>query len=292
MPPKQDPSYDPLPDIAALPGEDQRFYNDMYGDAQVPQEVAADVSTMPEIPQTGMRFDFGSLNVQTKEDFAALPEEQKELLRAMKRGVQFTPESAAKFVLGQRERQQKLQDSASSPQAVAETDAAFARAQKAYNTTKKIDYALKRVIGKDAKNPRYSSYVGAYSVNPLKYVPGTETRQFKNDLDSLKALLGLAAAGDNKGQGQVSNYERELYAAASSVGLDIANTGESFGATLEQIKQQNDAQLAENEAVLNKLQGKKPDQSGQQQTQQAPLQTKTIGNQTWVRKPEGWVPQR
>ena len=113
--------HDPLPALENLPGGDQRFYNDMYNDSGVPQEVAADAAGMssmseaPAIPETGMRFDFGSLNVQTKEDFAALPDEQKELLRAMKRGVQFTEESAAKFVLGQRERQQKLQDSMQDP---------------------------------------------------------------------------------------------------------------------------------------------------------------------------------
>lgn len=112
-----------MPESVDIPGADSRFYQDLYddmGNQGAPQEVVDDVSAMPseeeqpmdEIPETGMRFDFGSLRVQTKEDFAALPEEQKELLRAMKRGVQFTEESAAKFVLQQRERQQRLADEA------------------------------------------------------------------------------------------------------------------------------------------------------------------------------------
>ncbi len=53
--------YDPLPALADLPGGDQRFYNDMYNDSGVPQEVAADAAGMPAmseapaIPETGRR---------------------------------------------------------------------------------------------------------------------------------------------------------------------------------------------------------------------------------------------
>ena len=162
----------------------------------------------------------------------------------------------------------KSQSEQNSPKAVAETDAAFARAQRAFGATQKIDYAIKRIMGEEDK-PRYKSYVGAYSMSPLGLVPGTETRQFQTDLASLKALLGLAAAGETKGQGQVSNYERELYGAASSIGLDLANTEESFKETLSQIKKQNDAQMAENESMLNRLQGKRPAAAGQSQQQSA-----------------------
>jgi hypothetical protein len=162
----------------------------------------------------------------------------------------------------------KSQSEQNSPKAVAETDAAFARAQRAFGATQKIDYAIKRIMGEEDK-PRYKSYVGAYSMSPLGLVPGTETRQFQTDLASLKALLGLAAAGETKGQGQVSNYERELYGAASSIGLDLANTEESFKETLLQIKKQNDAQMAENESMLNRLQGKRPAAAGQSQPQSA-----------------------
>ena len=162
----------------------------------------------------------------------------------------------------------KSQSEQNSPKAVAETDAAFARAQRAFGATQKIDYAIKRIMGEDDK-PRYKSYVGVYSMSPLGMVPGTETRQFQTDLASLKALLGLAAAGETKGQGQVSNYERELYGAASSIGLDLSNTEDSFRETLIQIKKQNDAQMAENESMLSKLQGKRPSAAGQSQQQSA-----------------------
>ena len=162
----------------------------------------------------------------------------------------------------------KSQSEQNSPKAVAETDAAFARAQRAFGATQKIDYAIKRIMGEEDK-PRYKSYVGAYSMSPLGLVPGTETRQFQTDLASLKALLGLAAAGETKGQGQVSNYERELYGAASSIGLDLSNTEDSFRETLIQIKKQNDAQMAENESMLSKLQGKRPSAAGQSQQQSA-----------------------
>jgi hypothetical protein len=88
------PSMDPPPE----------FLEEMNGvpaeDYAVPDEVYNDVAAEP-LPETGMGFDFNSLNVQTREDFDRLPLEQQELLKAMKRGVQFTPAGAADFVLKQ-----------------------------------------------------------------------------------------------------------------------------------------------------------------------------------------------
>ena len=102
--PMPDDPMAPLPAVDTVPLDAMDAMNgvsaDPYADAPIPQDVANDVAAM-EIPSTGMAFDFNSLNVQTKEDFKALPVEQKELLKAMKRGVQFTPQSAAEFILGQ-----------------------------------------------------------------------------------------------------------------------------------------------------------------------------------------------
>ena len=76
LPPPVEPDLPPLNEFDApmLPGEEPIYADELYGDAggAVPPDVAADAASM-EIPSTGMAFDFNSLNVQTKEDFQALP---------------------------------------------------------------------------------------------------------------------------------------------------------------------------------------------------------------------------
>jgi hypothetical protein len=52
----------------------------------------------PPKASKGNSFDFGSIVVQSAEDFARLPESQKQLLRNMKQGIQYTPQAAAEFV--------------------------------------------------------------------------------------------------------------------------------------------------------------------------------------------------
>ncbi|MFZ9960494.1 MAG: hypothetical protein ACO3GP_08885, partial [Candidatus Limnocylindrus sp.] len=45
----------------------------------------------PAKASKGNSFDFSSIVVQSDEDFARLPESQKQLLRNMKQGIQYTP---------------------------------------------------------------------------------------------------------------------------------------------------------------------------------------------------------
>ena len=52
----------------------------------------------PAKASKGNSFDFSSIVVQSDEDFARLPESQKQLLRNMKQGIQYTPQAAAEFV--------------------------------------------------------------------------------------------------------------------------------------------------------------------------------------------------
>jgi hypothetical protein len=60
--------------------------------------MAGAVPPPPAKPSKGNSFDFGSIVVQSAEDFARLPESQKQLLRNMKQGIQYTPQAAAEFV--------------------------------------------------------------------------------------------------------------------------------------------------------------------------------------------------
>ena len=56
------------------------------------------VPQLPPKASKGNSFDFGSIVVQSDEDFARLPESQKQLLRNMKQGIQYTPAAAAQFI--------------------------------------------------------------------------------------------------------------------------------------------------------------------------------------------------
>ena len=61
-------------------------------------QIAGAVPPPPPKASKGNSFDFGSIVVQSHEDFARLPESQKQLLRNMKQGIQYTPQAAAEFV--------------------------------------------------------------------------------------------------------------------------------------------------------------------------------------------------
>ena len=61
-------------------------------------QIAGAVPPPPAKPSKGNSFDFGSIVVQSAEDFARLPESQKQLLRNMKQGIQYTPQAAAEFI--------------------------------------------------------------------------------------------------------------------------------------------------------------------------------------------------
>ena len=61
-------------------------------------QIAGAVPPPPPKPSKGNSFDFSGIVVQSEEDFARLPESQKQLLRNMKQGIQYTPQAAAEFV--------------------------------------------------------------------------------------------------------------------------------------------------------------------------------------------------
>ena len=61
-------------------------------------QIAGAVPPPPPKASKGNSFDFASIVVQSDEDFARLPDSQKQLLRNMKQGIQYTPQAAAEFV--------------------------------------------------------------------------------------------------------------------------------------------------------------------------------------------------
>jgi hypothetical protein len=89
-------------------------------------QIAGAVPPPPPKPSKGNSFDFASIVVQSHEDFARLPDSQKQLLRNMKQGIQYTPQAAAEFVESFNTRIAEQ----STPQAKAQADAAQLSARK------------------------------------------------------------------------------------------------------------------------------------------------------------------
>jgi hypothetical protein len=193
--------------------------DDMNGvngmDYGTPDDVYNDVAAEP-LPQTGMGFDFNALNVQTREDFDALPLEQQELLKAMKRGVQFTPEGAAQFVLKQQESRMQQQQKTAMMQAdpvrqeqtrKLKTEADIAEENRARSMQKTLDTAsyMDDLLEKTKTHPGRQYATGKSSILPK--VPGTAPADFQVLLDQIGGQQFLQAFETLKGGGQITEVE-------------------------------------------------------------------------------------
>ena len=98
-------------------------------------QIAGDVPPPPPKASKGNSFDFASIVVQSNEDFARLPDSQKQLLRNMKQGIQYTPQAAAEFVESFNTRIAEQ----STPQAQAQAESAQLSARKTQLDIGKLD---------------------------------------------------------------------------------------------------------------------------------------------------------
>lgn len=232
--PMENDPLEPLPDVASPPLDDFGTMNGVSADpyaetGYVPQEVANDVATM-DIPTTGMSFDFNSLNVQTREDFDALPVEQQELLKAMKRGVRFDPKTAAEFILNQSkmrmETDQKIKMRQGDPvvqKSVEKTDQEIEEKKKLAEQKRQavLDEigSMRSTISGLLTHPGFSGSVGmknaAYgfgipfigsSTDPYA---GTPEADFKAMLEQVQGSAFLQAFERLKGGGQITQIEGE-----------------------------------------------------------------------------------
>ena len=97
--------------------------------------IANAVPQMPPKASKGNSFDFASIVVQSDDDFARLPDSQKQLLRNMKQGIQYTPQAAAEFVESFNTRIAEQ----STPQAKAQAQSANLSAQKTKLDIEKLE---------------------------------------------------------------------------------------------------------------------------------------------------------
>jgi hypothetical protein len=278
-----------------IPGEEPIYANDFYG-AGIPADVAEDVAQMP-LPETGVGFDFNSLNVQTREDFDALPSEQQELLKAMKRGVQFTPESAAEFILNQTkmrmETEQKMLMQSADPvrqqqERKLRTEADVAEEnrmkamQKTFDTAGYMDDLLEKV--KTHPGRQYST--GKSSILPKP--PGTAPADFQVLLDQVQGAQFMQAYETLKGGGQITEIEGKK-ATDAMARMNPRQSEESFLQGVEEF--QSIVRKAKERAAAKLPQAESA--STPAATAAAPRPTKTISGIVWEKGDDGkWYRKR
>lgn len=309
IPPPVEPDLPPLNEFDApmIPGEEPIYADDLYG-AGIPADVAEDVAQMP-LPETGVGFDFNSLNVQTREDFDALPSEQQELLKAMKRGVQFTPESAAQFVTSQMNRrmeaESKTQVQSSDPvrqaqQKRLEAESSSMETQRAQRQQSTLDTigSMRGTINDVMTHPGFSGSVGAKNqayLFGLKSEPiaGTKEADFKALLDQVQGGAFLQAFESLKGGGQITQIEGEK-ATQAIVRAQQSQSEDGFKKSMNDFLSVLDR--AEKRATSGQQvpadQQAKPSATPAA-TAAAPRPTKTISGATWEKGEDGrWYKKR
>jgi hypothetical protein len=300
MPPRRKNQLPPPvePDLPALePGEEAvplDVMDDMNGvsgmDYGTPDDVYNDVAAEP-LPETGVGFDFTKLNVQTREDFDALPVEQQELLKAMKRGVQFTPEGAAQFVLKQQEsrmqQQQKMAMMESDPVRQEQTrklktEADIAEENRARSMQKTLDTAsyMDDLLEKTKTHPGRQYATGKSSILPK--VPGTAPADFQVLLDQIGGQQFLQAFESLKGGGQITEVEGRKATEA----MARMNPRQSEEAFLRGVNEFQSIVRSAKERATAKIQPKDSPSTPAAQSA-APRQRKTVAGTTYEKGADG-----
>lgn len=265
------------------------------------------VGAVPQPPpkaSKGNSFDFGSIVVQSEEDFARLPESQKQLLRNMKQGVQYTPQAAAEFVENFNTR--LLEQSTPQAQAQAkkaQLEAAKAQAEVNDLAAKKQAAAseignMRSMLGELKNHEGMSASIGAKGAEYLfgikkEPIAGTKAADFYSLLEQVQGGTFMQAFNNLKGAGQITEQEGAK-ATAAIARLNPRQSEEGFNKALMDF----DGVLAQAQA---RSQATAPQQAQSPATQAAPQTapaqpqmpaTRVIGGRTFVLQPNGkYLPQ-
>jgi hypothetical protein len=302
MPPRRKNQLPPPvePDLPALePGEEAvplDAMDEMNGvsgmdyDYGTPDDVYNDVAAEP-LPETGVGFDFTKLNVQTREDFDALPVEQQELLKAMKRGVQFTPEGAAQFVIKQQEARAEMDRRAAMMQAdpvrqeqtrklKTEADVLEENRMKAMRKTFETASYMDDLLEKTKTHPGRQYATGKSSILPK--VPGTAPADFQVLLDQIGGQQFLQAFESLKGGGQITEVEGRKATEA----MARMNPRQSEEAFLQGVNEFQSIVRSAKERANAKIQPQDSPSTPAAQSA-APRQRKTVAGATYEKGADG-----
>lgn len=286
--PQQFYQYDP-----SLPtAEDFESFSDI-------EPLAAPIS-MPEQPaipakqSAGLNFDFNAFRAKAEQvGYAGLSDPEKALIDALAAGVDPSPEFMAKTIMQEQARVREqstpkakvdlqkseldLQKSQLDVQkAKTESSAATAQklqdAQKTYQSASNMVWLLDNLRGGARDNvtegnEKWRSRVGSVDGRWPSLLSSEETLGWNADFNSLKGMINLGEAKDNRGQGAVSDSERALFAQASSLGLEQARDEAGFKAAFERMY---DLALSTQERERKKLLGEPPATQGTPQNAPQP----------------------
>lgn len=263
-------------------------------------DIPGAVRELPPKPSKGNSYDFSGIVVQSPEDFARLPESQKQLLRNMKQGIQYTPEAAASFVESFNQKQLEQ----STPQAQAQLQKAQLDIEKATAEAAQIQQrkqaasseiaGMRQMLAELKGHPGMSTSVGAkgieYNFGMAKEpYGGTKAADFYTLLEQVQGGTFMQAFNNLKGAGQITEQEGAK-ATAAIARLNARQSEEGFAKALMDF----DGVLAQAQARSQ------PAPAATQQApapQAAPAQpqqpaTRVIGGRTFIQQPNGnWIPQ-
>jgi hypothetical protein len=256
-------------------------------------QIAGAVPQTPPKASKGNSFDFSSIVVQSDEDFARLPDSQKQLLRNMKQGIQYTPQAAAEFVENFNTR---LLEQAT-PQAQAQAKKAQLEAEKAQ--TEVNDLAAKKqaavseignmrtMLAELKSHAGMSTSIGAKGPEYLfgikkEPIAGTKAADFYSLLEQVQGGTFMQAFNNLKGAGQITEQEGAK-ATAAIARLNPRQSEDGFNKALMDF----DGVLAQAQARSQPA----PQQAAQAAPQSAPQSAaapvKMIGNRKFVLQPNG-----
>jgi len=241
--------------------------------------------------------------VQSPEDFARLPESQKQLLRNMKQGIQYTPEAAASFVESFNQKQLEQ----STPQAQAQLQKAQLDIEKATAEAAQIQQrkqaasseiaGMRQMLAELKGHPGMSTSVGAkgieYNFGMAKEpYGGTKAADFYTLLEQVQGGTFMQAFDKLKGAGQITEQEGAK-ATAAIARLNARQSEEGFAKALMDF----DGVLAQAQARSQPTAPQAAATAPQAAPQAAPAQpqqpaTRVIGGRTFIQQPNGnWIPR-
>ena len=266
-------------------------------------DIPGAVREMPPKPSKGNSYDFSGIVVQSPEDFARLPESQKQLLRNMKQGIQYTPEAAASFVESFNQKQLEQ----STPQAQAQLQKAQLDIEKATAEAAQIQQrkqaasseiaGMRTMLAELKGHPGMSTSVGAKGIEynfGMSKEPygGTKAADFYTLLEQVQGGTFMQAFNNLKGAGQITEQEGAK-ATAAIARLNARQSEEGFAKALMDF----DGVLAQAQARSQPAAPQAAATAPQAAPQAAPAQpqqpaTRVIGGRTFIQQPNGnWIPR-
>jgi hypothetical protein len=262
-------------------------------------QIAGAVPQTPPKASKGNSFDFASIVVQSAEDFARLPESQKQLLRNMKQGIQYTPQAAAEFVETFNTRVLEQ----STPKAQAEASAAQLSARKTQLDIGKLE---QEAIAKAKEQAELNTRKQLVLEKIDKYTtPTGPNSTLLTDLvgkwDGTAGAAIDSAGWDDQRAAQRADLERlvnndvlELTKFLKPVSQDELKFLKSMSPRLHQNDTIWREYLLDAKSRIEGMGGSAPQTTAPQAAPAQPQQpaTRIIRGQTFVQQPNGnWLPQ-